>query len=169
VGGLEVGEDRVLVGPWDGVSTDPNGDPAFDFNQLLLNTTLSGATETAVVVSTGIPADTPNTGWLRIELDTGERVIVSYTSWTGSTFTIPSTNFAGGTYTTATAGNDVMIAYIDKLAATATESFTGVYSGDRNLVVLVRDGGGTPIKQYIASATLGSGGGAVTAIRTSDA
>lgn len=170
VGGLVSGEDRVLVGPWDGSSTDPNGDPAFDFADLVLNTTLSGAAESQVVVTTAIPGETPNTGWLRIELDDGEYVPVEYSSWDTSTFTLNGTyDFAGGTYTTATAGVDVMRAPIDKTAGAATETFTGVYSGDTQWVALVRDGGGTPIKQSIQTFTLGSGGGGVTAIRTSDA
>jgi hypothetical protein len=166
VGGLVSGEDRVLVGPWDGISVDNEGNPAVDIDQLTLNTTLSGATETAVVVTTAIPGDTPNSGTIRIELDSGLYRLQAYSSWTGSTFTIPSTDYSGANQATAT--NNVWISYLDKLAAAATESFTGVYGSDRNLVVKVRDGGGTPIKEFISSAVLGSAGGSVTAIRTSD-
>ena len=48
-------------------------------------------------------------------------------------------------------------------------SFTSVYSSDRDLVVKVRDGGTSPIKEFITASTLGSNGGSVAAIRTSDA
>jgi hypothetical protein len=160
VGGLTIGEDYVLVGPKD------TGD-AFKLNQLLLNTTLSGATETAVVVTTSIPADTPASGTLRIELDSGKYRRQAYTSWTGSTFTIASADYSGANQ--ATANNDVMISYIDDVASSADESFTAVYSSDRNLRVRVRDGGGTPIKTFETNAVLGTAGGSVTAIRTSDA
>ena len=165
VGGLVIGEDRVLVAPWDGVAVDNEGDPAIDVDQLILSTTLNGAAVTAVVVTTPIPADTPNTGTIRIELDDGSYRLQPYTSWTGSTFTVTSVSYVANP---STAPSNVYLSYIDKLAAATTESFTGVYSGDRNLVVIVRDGDVTPIKQFISSAVLGSGGGSVTAIRTSD-
>lgn len=159
VSSLISGEDRVLVGPADGA--------AFDFDQLTLNTTLNGAGETAVVVSTAIPADTPNTGTIRIELDSGIYRRVPYTSWATSTFTIASTDFTDPN--DATAGNNVFISYIDDLASGTSATFSTKYSTDRNLYVRVRDGGGTPIKTFETPGTLGSSGGSVAAIRTSDA
>jgi hypothetical protein len=50
-----------------------------------------------------------------------------------------------------------------------TATFTAVYNADRDLVVKVRDGGTSPIKEFITGATLGTNGGSVAAIRTSDA
>lgn len=50
-----------------------------------------------------------------------------------------------------------------------TSTFTSVYNADRDLVVKVRDGGGSPIKEFITGATLNNTGGSVAAIRTSDA
>jgi len=158
--GLIAGEDRVLV-------TNDSGSVSPDFSQRTLNTTLSGATETAVVVTVAIPTDTPSTGTIRIELDNGTYRLVSYTSFSGSTFTIPSTDFSGGN--TATAGNNVMISYIDKVAASGTETFSVVYAAPRTMFVRVRDGGGTPIKTFETTGALGSTGGSATAIRTSDA
>ena len=155
--GLVSGEDRVLV---------TNDDSGIDTDQMSLNTTLNGASETSVVVNS-IPADTPSSGVLRIVLDTGINRRVTYTSWSGSTFTIPSTDFTDPN--DATAGNDVYIGYIDKLAAATSENFTVVYNSDRTLFVRVRDGGGTPIKTFETTGTLGSAGGSTTAIRTSDA
>lgn len=160
VGGLVSGEDYVLVGPKD------TGD-AFKFDQLTLNTTLNGAAETAVVVTTAIPADTPASGTLRIELDSGKYRLQAYTSWASSTFTIASTDYTGAN--ASTAPNNVMISYIDRLCDDDEETFTSVYSSDRNLRVRIRDGGSTPIKTFETNAVLSSAGGSVTAIRNSDA
>lgn len=160
VGGLVSTEDRVLVGP-----KDTGND--FDFDQLSLQTTLDTASETAVVVTTAIPSDTPSSGTIRIELDTGIYRRQAYTSWTGSTFTIASSDYLDPN--DATAGNNVMISYIDELADETSEGFTGIYSTDRSLWVRVRDGGAaSPIKTFETAATFGAGGGSVTAIRTSD-
>ena len=160
VAGLISGEDRVLVGP-----KDTGND--FEFDQFALDTTLNGATETAVVVTTSIPSDTPATGTIRIELDTGIYRRVEYTSWTGSTFTIGSTDFSNPA--DATAGNNVFISYIDELASGTTATFTSIYSSERDLFVRVRDGGASPIKTFESPATFTSAGGSTTAIRTSDA
>ncbi len=158
VSGLVSGEDRVLVGPESG--------GVIDVAQLALNTTLAGAAETAVVLTGSIPTDTPTTGTIRIQLDSGIYRRVAYTSYTGSTFTIGATNF---TSDNATSANNVWISYIDVLAGSTSESFTGVYLADRALFVRVRDGGGTPIKTFETTGTLGAAGGAATAIRASDA
>lgn len=156
--GLVVSEDRVLV------AIKAAGDD-FDFDQYSLNTTLSATDETAVVVTTSIISDTPSSGTIRIELNSGTIRRVEFTSWTGSTFTIGSTDFSGDN---ATAGNNVMTSLLDKLAGSTSEDFTVVYSTDRDLFVRVRDGGGTPIKTFESPATLGTAGGSSTAIRTSD-
>ncbi len=174
VGGLVSTEDRVLVAPWDGVSTDNEGNPAIDTDQLSLSGSLTTADVASVVVGTTIPSDTPATGWIRVADDNGFFRRLQYTSWSGSTFTIDTTyhtaNDNENDFNTvnATTGNNVWIAYIDDEADATTESFTSIYSSDRDLVVIVRDGGASPIKQFISSATLGSSGGSVTAIRTSD-
>ena len=166
VGGLVSGEDRVLVAPWDGVSTDPNNNPAIDTDQMTLNTTLNGAAETQAVMTGAIPSDTPSAGTIRIVTDGGGSRRVPYSSWSGSTFTFTSAeNFTGDN---ATAGNDVWISYLDVLAASATEAVTVVFNSTRDVLVLVRDGGGTPIKEFITSAQITSNGGSVTAIRTTD-
>jgi len=159
VNGLVSGEDRVLVGPEDGAG-------GLDLDQLTLQTTLSGATETSVVVTAGIPSDTPSSGTIRIELDSGIYRRVPYTSYTGSTFTIGSTDFSTDN---ATQPANVFVSYIDVLAGGVEETFTTVFNAPRTLFVRVRDGGGSPIKTFQTTATLGSAGGSATAIRTSDA
>lgn len=159
VAGLVSGEDRVLVGPEDGSG-------GLDLDQLSLNTALTGAAETAVVITTTIPSDTPATGTIRVQLDSGVYRRLAYTSYTGSTFTIASTDFSSDN---ASASNNVFISYVDVLASGTSASFTSVYSSDRTLFVRVRDGGGTPIKTFETTGTLGNAGGSATAIRTSDA
>jgi hypothetical protein len=157
--GLVVGEDYLLIGP-KGVGDE------FEFDQLELDTTLSGAAETSVVVTTNILVDTPLTGWLRVETDSGRRKKVTYTSWSVDTFTITAADFSTDN---ATAGNDVMISYMDKLADATSMSFSATYSGsDRSLFVRDRDGGVSPTKTFESSATLGSSGGTISVIRTPD-
>lgn len=160
VNGLVSG-DRVLV-------TNDNGG-AIDTTQMTLGTTINGAGVTNIDVGTGnIPADTPQTGTLRIVLDDGRHYYIAYTAHDGDDgFTIASTDFSDPN--DATAGNGVYLGYIDKATASTSEAFTVVYNADRTLFIRVRDGGGTPIKTFETTGTLSTGGGSTTAIRTSDA
>jgi hypothetical protein len=159
VSGLVVGEDRVLVGPEAG--------GIMQLDQDTINGTLSSATQTSIVMTTAIPTDTPASGTIRVQLDTGSYRRQTYTSYTGSTYTIPSTDYSGGNI--ATTGNNAFISYIDKLATATTESFTSVYSSDRALFIRVRDGDTTPIKTFETTGTLGSSGGGAVASRITDA
>lgn len=169
VGGLVSGEDRVLVAPWDGVATDASGDPAIQQDQLSIATALTIDNVTSVVVAETIPSDTPSSGTIRVVDNNGFDRRLEYSSYSGSTFTISSTDGQEDFGTVgAGIGNDVYITYIDTLASGVSASFTAVYSSDRDLVVVVRDGGVSPIKQFISSATFGSSNTTVTAIRTSD-
>jgi hypothetical protein len=158
VGGLVSSEDSVLVGPADG--------SVLDVDQMTLNGALTGAAVTSVVVNGSIPVDTPASGTIRILRANGAYSKHSYSAWSGSTFTISSHDFSSNN--AANAAN-VFISYIDKVAASGTESFTTIYNASRSLFVRVRDGGVTPIKTFETTGTLGSSGGSVTAIRTTDA
>lgn len=160
VSGLVASEDYILVGPKD---TGNN----FKFDQLTVKTTLDGATVTSIACNTNIPADTPSTGTIRIQLDSGVYRKIVYTSWATDTFTIASTDFSGDNI--ATANNNLMITYIDTIAADNFESFTTIFSSARNLFVRVRDGGSTPIKTFESPAMLGSAGGSAVASRITDA
>ena len=152
VGGLVSGEDRVLVGP--------ESAGTLLTSQLSANGSItSGAT--SVTVQSAIPSDTPTSGTIRI-WNSSTYVRVTYTSWNGSTFS----GCAGVPNAPVSAG--IFISYIDELATGSTATFTSVYSVDRSLFIRVRDGGGTPIKTFQTTGTLGSGGGSTTAIRTSD-
>lgn len=161
--GLVTG-DRILVGKKD------TGDN-FDFNEMILGVTLSTGTETVVNVGTGnIPADAPSSGTLRVELDDGRYRYVVYDSHDGDDeFTLNAGYVDWLDPDDATAGNGVMISFLDKAATSATESFTLQFSSSRSLWCRVRDGGATPIKTYEAASTLGSTGGSATATRISDA
>jgi len=157
--------DYVLVGP------DSAG--ALDTAQMTLAVTLSSGTETQVNVGAGnIPVDTPATGTIRIERDSGEFTRHAYTAIDGTNafFTIASTDFSGDNATLTT--NDVFISYIDKVAVGTTESFNAVYNATRALRVIVRNGetigGIAPIVPIDVAGSLGSGGGATTISRVLD-
>ena len=170
VAGLESGEDRVLVAPWDGSNYDTNGDPAITKDQLSLATLLEADNVIAVVVSEAIPSDTPSEGYIRVKDDDGFERRLHYSSWDVSTFTIDTTDGNEDfDSVNATVGNDIYIAYIDELATGATASFTSVQSASRQLVVIVRDGDSSPIKQFISSWSQSSSPQTITAIRTTDA
>ena len=157
VAGLVSG-DRVLV------ANDESSN--IDYNQFTLNGALTGAAVTSVVVNGTIPADTPATGTIRIQRADGQYTRHPYSAWATSTFTITSHDFSSNN---ASNGANTFISYIDDAASGATIAFTSVYSADRTLFIRVRDGGGTPIKTFETTGTLGSSGGSTTAIRTSDA
>lgn len=168
VSGLVSTEDYVLVAPWDGVATDSDGNPEVEYDQFTQSALVNSATTTSITVGAAIPTDTPSTGTIRVQTNSGFYQLCSYTSYTGSVFTITSEDFSVDPSDGTTTPKNVFISYIDKLAASGTESFTGVYLADRDLVVKVRDGGGSPIKEFISTGSLGSTGGSVTAIRTVD-
>lgn len=108
-----------------------------------LATALTGGTETSVVVDKTIPTSTATTGTLTIQ-GASSAVEVAYTTYSGSTFTIASTNFSSNN---AAVGRDVSVAHYvvpvnDPKGATAqpanrmsswwsyTEADTPLYSGD---------------------------------------
>ena len=174
VSGVVSGEDRILVAPYDGVSTDPNGDPAINKSQLSLSGNLTTDNITAVTVQEAIPNYTPSSGYIRVTDDAGfeRRLHYSSVNTATKTFTIDTTdgNEDFGTVH-ASNGNHVYIAYIDELASGTTASFTSVHAvgaPPMNLVVIVRDGGSTPIKQFISAWTQTSSNQTINVIRTSD-
>ncbi|MCK4501294.1 hypothetical protein KAU11_12410 [Candidatus Babeliales bacterium] len=167
VSGLVSG-DRVLVAPWDGVTNDSEGNPAIQKDQLGSNVAVDSATVTSLVMDSAIPTDTPSAGDIRVLVADGRYLEVPYSSYTGSTFTIPSFDFSTGSNTNIAINANIYISYLDIATASTSESFTGVYSADRDFVVIVRDGGASPIKQFISSGALTNTGGSITAIRTTD-
>jgi hypothetical protein len=158
VSGLQSGEDYVLVGP-------ENGSGGLDLDQFTTDLAYTGSTST-IQVSPAIPSDTPSSGTIRIQRDSGIYSLLDYTSYSGDVFTLTASE--DFTSDNASLGNNVFISYIDKLSAGATESFTTVFNTPRTLFVRVRDGDTTPIKTFETTATLGAGGGSTSVIRQSD-
>lgn len=68
----------------------------------------------------------------------------------------------------STQPKNVFISYIDELADAGTESYTAVYSSDRDLLVRVRDGGNTPIVTFETPATFSNSNTSIAAIRNTD-
>lgn len=91
VSGIVSGEDTILAGPATGT--------ALDVAQMTLNGALTGSAVTAVVVNGSIPSDTPATGTIRIQRANGAYTKHSYSAWSGSTFTTPSTDFSSNNRT----------------------------------------------------------------------
>jgi hypothetical protein len=256
VTGVVAGEDRILVAPWDGLTTDLNGDPSVGISNLSLKVLLDADNETAVVVNedlsdaniiaflpadgyvqvtddagiirrleysghdsvdtftittttgaedflgneaaignlvsvgqmhlvTGlsggaevaavvnnIPGSTPDDGYLRIVNDEGFHIRTPYSVYDDGTdtFTITSSDWSGSGLTDAAGiGSHAYVTYLDLLAQTTSESFQAVYDIDLDLVVVVRDGAATPIKQFISSWSFGSTAQNLAVIRTTDA
>jgi len=170
VSSLVDGEDYVLVAPWDGVTYDVNGDPAIEKDQLTLDGNETTDNVTTITVIGTIPSDTPSTGTIRVTDDNGYERRLEYSGYTGSIFSISSTDGQEDFVSVnATSGNSVYITYIDEITVGTSSTFIGVQTGSRQLVVLVRDGGASPIKQFISAWSFTSSNQTINAIRTTDA
>lgn len=150
------------------VTEDNAGD--INFTQMTSDTTLLGATVTAVSV-VAIPSDTPTTagtvGGIRVERDDGLYSLHRYTSWSSATndFTIPSHDFSTNNATTPF---NVFVSYLDLVTAATSENFSYVYSSDRTHFMRVRDGGATPIKNAETTGVMTSTGGTASVNRIAD-
>ena len=156
--------DYVLVTEKDASNLDIN------FTQMALNATYSATNVTTISVN-AIPSDTPSTagskGSIRIERDDGLYSLHRYTALDTGTddFTIPSTDFSSNN---ATSGNNVFVGYLDYTATGTSDTFSYVYSSDRDHFMRVRDGGATPIKTAEAQGTMGTNGGTISVNRIDD-
>lgn len=155
------------------VANNDSGD--IEFDQFTLDGALTTGAVVSVVVNEAIPLDTPSSatgkGGIRILRASGVYSLHAYTAWDGpsKTFTIPSHDFGSDN---AANGANAFLGYLDKAAASTTETFTAVYSGDRTLFIRRRyggTGGGGPTKTFETTSVLGSGGGSATVQRQSDA
>ena len=164
--------DDTISGGTSGATGDVNGTPVpdVDLQQFTVSGPVSGAAVTSITVNETIPADTPNAasggGTIRIQRANGVYTRHAYTSWTGSVFTIGSTDFSTNNIAD---GANCFVSYLDQLATAASETFQGIYSIDRNFFIRARDGGGTPIKTYESTGQNSSTGGSANVVRTSDA
>ena len=125
---------------------------------------LSGVSETSVVVA-NIPDNTPDSGSLRVVLNSGKTKHLFYSGYSGNEFTIISADFSSDN---AGNGNDIWVAYLDTVPGDVSESFTYTYGSDSKVVVSVRDPIGL-IEPFITSATLGNITQTINTIRSSDA
>ena len=165
VSGVVSGEDYILV------ANDASSD--VDYDQLSKDGAEVGSSVTSILCVEDIPADTPPSGdgtnsSIRVLLDNGIYKKIDYISWSGKTFTIPSTDFSGAGEGISNGAN-IFIGYIDVAADSTSEAFATKYDAPRTLFVRVRDGGASPIKTFESPSALGTAGGGSTAIRTSDA
>ena len=163
---FSVGDNLDTSGTPDYVLVTNNESGGVDYDQMTLNGALTGGAVTTVTVTGSIPADTPATGTIRIERDSGKYTRHPYSAWSGSNFTITSHDFSSDN---ASNTNNVFISYIDKQAASSTEQVTMIYNAPRTMFIRVRNGGNTPIKTFETTASLGTAGGSATPVRTSDA
>jgi hypothetical protein len=156
--------DYVLVTEKHATNLDIN------FTQMVSDTTANSATQTTISV-VAIPSDTPTTagtkGSIRVERDDGLYSLHRYTSWSSATndFTIPSAAFDTNPATTPF---NVFVGYLDYTASGTSDTFSYVYSSDRDHFMRVRDGGATPIKTAEGQGTMGTNGGTISINRIDD-
>ena len=163
VGGLVSGEDRILVAPRTG--------SVMNKSLYTLNGNHTSGTQSTITVNEAIQTETPSEGTtsnsrIRVQLANGIHKHQTYTSWTGSVFTIPSSDY---NTVNANDGDDVFPGYMDVLCDGDNESFTAVHVATRDILIRVRDGGATPIKTVESSAQFTGSAQTVTINRVSDA
>lgn len=121
--------------------------------------TVSGTSGAGTVSVTGLKADTPASGVVRIDGDRYE-----YTSWTGTTLTLSGTLSA--TYSSVNA----FIPLIDATATGASITSAQMQFGTPfTCRYRVRNGGGSPIVPFESTLSVTSTGGSGTAVRNADA
>jgi hypothetical protein len=146
------------------------GNYCYVYQMHLVTSDLIGAAVTTAEVN-DIPGSTPDTGTIRIVNDDGFHIRHPYSTYSDTTdqFTITSADFSGdGLTEQASIGSGVYVTYVDKAAASESETFQAVYDNDLNLVVVVRDGDGTPIKEDKRRHTFTNSNATLGITRTSD-
>lgn len=122
--------------------------------------TVSGSSGATSITVTGLKADTPASGVIRID---GDRY--TYTSWTGTTVSGLSPALTK-TYTSRPA----FIPLIDASATgTTINSANMQFSSNFTCRYRVRNGGGSPIVPFESTLSVTSTGGSGTAVRNADA
>ncbi len=164
--GLVNGEigDYVTCFPWDGSTFDANGDALPTFGEMVTVSPVLTSGSTSIVVN-AIPNNTPAAGFLRVERDSdNEVVLVEYSSHDGTdTFTLVGTFGEDGAI-----GNTVMRALIDEIMTTTQSSFTAVFGGAETMTVTLKRGGGVAIVPGKTNPTYGATGFEVSPPRVSD-
>ena len=122
-------------------------------------TVTASAADTSVTV-TGLKADTPASGVIRIG---GDRY--TYTSWAGTTVSGLSPAIKAGGYSSAAA----FIPFIDGVpSGTSIQSAAMQFSANFTARFRVRNGGGAPIVPFESTMAVTSNGGSGTTVRTAD-
>ena len=127
---------------------------------------------TAFIVGTTITADTPagttTPGYIRVvdisDTTSTREQRYTYTSWSGSTFTLPSGSL-GRTFATE---DTVYVPFIDINATEASAAVTVIYTADRSIIIRVRRKASTAIIPFQTTGVFGSSGYSTNAIRTTD-
>ena len=123
-------------------------------------TVTASAGVTSVTV-TGLKADTPASGVIRIG---GDRY--TYTGWSGTTVSGLSPAIKAGGYSSAAA----FIPFIDAVpVGTSIQSAAMQFSSNFTARFRVRNGGGSPIVPFESTMAVTSNGGSGTCVRTADA
>jgi hypothetical protein len=123
-------------------------------------TVTASAGVTSVTV-TGLKADTPASGVIRIG---GDRY--TYTGWTGTTVSGLSPAIKAGGYSSAAA----FVPFIDGTPSGASiQSAAMQFSSNFTARFRVRNGGGSPIVPFESTMAVTSNGGSGTCVRTADA
>lgn len=121
-------------------------------------TASAGATSVTV---TGLKADTPASGVIRIG---GDRY--TYTSWAGTTVSGLSPAIKAGGYSSAAA----FIPFVDGVpGGTSIQSAAMQFSSNFTARFRVRNGGGSPIVPFESTMAVTSNGGSGTTVRNADA
>jgi hypothetical protein len=168
VGGIQSGY-RILVGPEDGAG-------ALDIDQLSVSGAVNGGAVTSITFLEDRPANTPNSGTVRLKNSDGKFTRHAYSAVTSDsplTITITSHDFSG-VGDDLVNGADAYISYIDRTATGTSESFSTVQTTTQTLYVEARFGGTGPdytdsIKPAKSTGELGATGGSATLSPVSDA
>ena len=139
----------------------------FDFAEMSTNAGYSGATVTSMTMASAIPTDIPSpSGTFRVQLTSGKYRRIAYTSFTGSTFTITSTDFSTDPVLSSA---NAFVTPIDRVATGNPETATYVYNGDKTWFIRVRNATpGSEIKTFETTSLVGTGGGSATVGRIDD-
>ena len=159
--------DYVTVYPYDGVATDVNGDAEPDFNERTLAAALTAGVSTTVDTGGAVPANTPASGFLRIQRDSDDNLdLLEYSSVNTTTGVY---TLVGTAPSNASIGNTVMRALIDEVVTSGTQlSYNAQYTVDNDVAITVRRGGSPdPIKTFKTTSVFG--GFSVQTVRTPDA
>jgi hypothetical protein len=139
----------------------------FDFAEMTTNAAYTTGAVTSIQMTASIPTDIPASGTFRLELDTGSYKRVVYDSFSGDTFTIPSTDFTG--VNESAISSNAFATPIDRVATGTSETATYVYLADKTWFTRVRNA--TPaseIKTFETTSLVGTGGGSAVVGRIDD-